>query len=292
MNMRTNLGKNRNALVSIAVATGIAVGALSGCEGLIPNDKPTSEEQARMDSIKVASTVRYGDPNKIITDKNGNPIPGPDGGSLRASDIPTNPNMKFPIRDSITSMAKTLGLPIPTDKGQILYGILTGDNQTYIAFDKSVYVHNQYDTSMGPWGSLTEKECTTSDGKVISQGKWIDGRPAISVRDSNSEFPLLLVYINTLGGVEIYDYYSEILIGYLEKSDNPDTYIRTTYQYQRNIDGHIINKEPIGTTVEEVPAGAVFVKQPKDDLGAALGVHKSSRGKNFDSEYIGLKILK
>ncbi|MDR1372059.1 MAG: Ig-like domain-containing protein [Dysgonamonadaceae bacterium] len=277
--MKSNF-RRKNNIAAVWVAILMSIGALgAGCEGILPGggDKPDPKEQAREDSLRVASTIRYGDPNKIITDKNGNPIPGPDGGTLRASDIPTNPNMKFTIRDSIASMARTLGLEIPKDNG-ILYGILTGDKQYYIEFNKYAifYDYRFEDKSMGDWGSLSEQECTIkkySNGEIIENsagvGEWY-GKPAILVGLANHD-PILPVYINTPKGIEIYDYGSKKLIGYLEKSDKPDTYIRTTYEYERTKFGNILGEEPIGITVEEVPAGFIFVEQPEDDPDSVLG---------------------
>jgi hypothetical protein len=273
--MKSNFRRKNNITVvwaAILMSMG-AWGVLSGCERFL-SDKDDSEEQAREDSITVASTVRYGSPDVIITDKDGKPVPGPDGGALRASDIPTNPNMKFPIRDSIVSMAKTLGLPVPVDKGQILYGILAGDKQYYIPFNQ-FYPYYPEDKSMGDWGSLIESGWTCvikehSNGEIVDKtirlGEWKDGKLAMLVVGDNTS-----VYINTPKRIEIYDYGSEKLIGYLEKSDKPNTYIRTTYEYQRTIEGYIIGDKPISTTVEEIPAGFIFVEQPEDDPNSVLG---------------------
>jgi hypothetical protein len=269
--MKSNFRRKNNTVV-IWVAILMSIGALgAGCEGILPGDKPDPEEQAREDSITVASTVRYGSSDVVITDKDGKPIPGPDGGTLMASDIPTNPNIKFPVRDSIASMAKTLGLPIPEDDG-ILYGILAGDKQYYIPFNLS---YHPEDKSMGDWGSLIEAECVIkehSNGEIIDKtvrlGEWVDGRPAMFVEISNNTIES--VYINTTNGVEIYDYYSKKPIGYLEKSDKPDNYIRTTYEYEKTPSGNIFG-EPINTTVKEVSAGFIFVEQPEDDPSYVLG---------------------
>jgi hypothetical protein len=248
-----------NGLIALILAAVVGT-CLQSCD-----NKSEQEEEKRME----ASMVRYGDPNVIITDKDSNPIPGPNGGSLRASDIPTNPNINFALRNSIADMAKTLGLECPN--GKILYAILFGDKQVYIDFKStyySPYVFDENDKSKGEWGTLREEECLVTQHSdqgvqnfVTRLGTWVDGRPALSLRDSNGD---VRVYIKTPDGVEIYDYGSEKLLGYLEKGSNPNTYKRTMYKFEMENGRHETNIV-IGETVEEVPVGFIFVEQPEDN---------------------------
>jgi hypothetical protein len=280
-----------NGLIALILAA--VIGAVSGCEDILHDEgKKTQEEKAKQDSIKVASTVRYGAPNVIITDPNGNPIPGPNGGSLRASDIPTNPNINFALRNSIADMAKTLGVECPD--GKILYAILFGDKQAYLDFKSTNYspyvVFDENDKSKGEWGTLIEQGCLVTEysNAVVRKlrpllGKWVDGRDAIFVQDNNPDEPVL-VYINASNRVEIYDYGSEKLVGYLEEGNEPNTCRMTTYKYEEDHDHHddggdddVDSGNQVRITTEEVSVGFIFIDQPEDDPSSVLA-YTNSRG--------------
>jgi hypothetical protein len=269
-----------NGLIALCLAA--VVGAVSGCESIFPDDN--KEEQAKQDSITVASTPRYGDPNVIITDKNGNPIPGPNGGSLKASDIPTNPNIKFSVLDSIASMAKTLGLPTP-EKGQILYGISTNGNLATLDLNKLSYKFDEDDKSLGDYGTLTAIKHTFKeelpDGRVVRYDVGTGALNNIPVVFVERRVPMegyqdkdiitATFYVNKGDRVEVYNYAGEKFLGYLEKSDKPNTYVR--YMYEHDEHGEITG--PLIRT--EVPVGFIFLDQPEDDPSSGLA-YTNSRG--------------
>jgi hypothetical protein len=270
-----------NGLMTLCLAVAIGAG-LQGCEEIFNNnDKPTPEEQARMDSIKVARILRYGDPNVIITDKNGNPIPGPNGGSLRASDIPTNPNIKFPILDSIAGMTKTLELPAP-EKSQILYGISHNGVLAALLLNQLEYLYDENDKSMGAYGTLTAvnfifKE-DLPDGKSREYRVWgheFNNKSGLFVSerlygDPNDKGDDENFYVKEGSRINIYNFHGNRLLGWLEKGSKPDTYKRTMYKFELDEKGNEIIDKIIGETVEEVPVGFIFVEQPKDDPSQSL----------------------